>query len=101
MKNKFIVRKDGHVAWLIFDRPDKLNAMDIPGWREFGRLLDEIVELARDLAQVSENALLELAVDLTNVDFGFADRVLRFDQQNFHARFGEGVRVVPMFGLQY
>jgi enoyl-CoA hydratase len=41
MKNRFITSKDGHVAWIVFNRPEKLNALDIPGWREFGRLLDE------------------------------------------------------------
>ncbi len=30
---------DGHVAWLLFDRPDKLNAMTIESWREMGEAL--------------------------------------------------------------
>ena len=30
---------DGHVAWLLFDRPEKLNAMTIESWREMGEAL--------------------------------------------------------------
>ena len=30
---------DGHVAWLLFDRPEKLNAMTIDSWREMGEAL--------------------------------------------------------------
>ncbi|MFP6729248.1 MAG: enoyl-CoA hydratase-related protein [Alphaproteobacteria bacterium] len=30
---------DGHIAWLLFDRPDKLNAMTIDSWREMGEAL--------------------------------------------------------------
>jgi enoyl-CoA hydratase/carnithine racemase len=35
-------RIDGHVAWLIFDRPDKLNAMTIEMWGVMGDKLAEI-----------------------------------------------------------
>ena len=35
-------RVDGHVAWLILDRPDKLNAMTIESWRLMGQRLEEI-----------------------------------------------------------
>lgn len=35
-------RVDGHVAWLILDRPDKLNAMTIDAWRLMGQRLAEI-----------------------------------------------------------
>jgi enoyl-CoA hydratase len=45
IKNRFIVKKDGHIAWLIFDRPDKLNAMSSQGWRDFGR---HLLELSQD-----------------------------------------------------
>jgi len=44
IKNRFIVKKDGHLAWLIFDRPEKLNAMSSQGWRDFGRHLRELLE---------------------------------------------------------
>ena len=27
MSDRIIVKKDGHVAWLIFNRPDRLNSM--------------------------------------------------------------------------
>ena len=30
---------DGHIAWLLFDRPEKLNAMTIDSWREMGEAL--------------------------------------------------------------
>lgn len=43
MKNKFKIKKDGHIGWLIFDRPDKLNAMSGQGWRDFGKHLDELI----------------------------------------------------------
>ena len=33
---------DGHIAWLLFDRPDKLNAMTIESWREMGEALTAI-----------------------------------------------------------
>ncbi len=31
---RFIIRKSGHVAWLLFNRPDRLNAMTIDSWEE-------------------------------------------------------------------
>lgn len=33
-EDRFIVRKDGHIAWLIFNRPQQLNAMTIESWRQ-------------------------------------------------------------------
>jgi len=36
--------KAGDMAWLIFDRPEKLNAMTIATWREMGQHLDAIGE---------------------------------------------------------
>ena len=44
MENKFIVKKDEQIAWIIFDRPQKLNAMRSEGWREFGRILSELCD---------------------------------------------------------
>ncbi len=38
-------RVDGHVAWMVFDRPDKLNAMTIESWREMG---DKLAALGQD-----------------------------------------------------
>jgi enoyl-CoA hydratase len=32
--DRFIIRRDGHVAWLLFNRPDRLNAMTIESWAE-------------------------------------------------------------------
>lgn len=32
-------RKDGAIAWLVFDRPEKLNAMTIDSWAEMGEKL--------------------------------------------------------------
>ena len=32
-------RKDGAIAWLLFDRPEKLNAMTIESWAEMGEKL--------------------------------------------------------------
>tara|TARA_B100000676_G_scaffold311811_1_gene383203 strand:+ start:25057 stop:25875 length:819 start_codon:yes stop_codon:yes gene_type:complete len=43
IKNRFIVKKDGHIAWLIFDRPEKLNAMSSQGWRDFGAHLRDLI----------------------------------------------------------
>ncbi len=34
MSDRIIVKKDGHVAWLLLNRPDKLNAMTIDTWFE-------------------------------------------------------------------
>ena len=44
IKNRFVVEKDGHIAWLIFDRPEKLNAMSSQGWHDFGHHLRELIE---------------------------------------------------------
>ena len=30
---------DGHIAWLIIDRPEKLNAMTVKSWGEMGEAL--------------------------------------------------------------
>ena len=47
MTDAIKVKKDGHVAWLIFNRPDKLNAMTIETWF----LMDDLLrELDRDRA---------------------------------------------------
>ncbi|MGH6954546.1 MAG: enoyl-CoA hydratase/isomerase family protein [Alphaproteobacteria bacterium] len=42
---RIMVKKDGHVAWLIFNRPERLNAMTIETWRRMDELL---LELDRD-----------------------------------------------------
>jgi enoyl-CoA hydratase len=42
---RFIVRRDGHVAWLLFNRPDRLNAMTIDSW---GELCEHIAALDKD-----------------------------------------------------
>ncbi|MDZ7839712.1 MAG: enoyl-CoA hydratase/isomerase family protein [Gammaproteobacteria bacterium] len=44
MTDRFIVRRDGHVAWLIFNRPDRLNAMTIETWSEMGEHLRALNE---------------------------------------------------------
>jgi enoyl-CoA hydratase len=38
-------RKDGAIAWLVFDRPEKLNAMTIESWAEMG---EKLAALSRD-----------------------------------------------------
>ena len=35
--DRIVVKKDGHIAWLILNRPDRLNAMTVAAWK----LLDE------------------------------------------------------------
>ena len=35
MSDRMSVRIEGHVAWLTFNRPDRLNAMTIESWGEF------------------------------------------------------------------
>ena len=45
MSDRMSVRKDGHVAWLTFNRPDKLNAMTIESWGEFD---EHLIALDRD-----------------------------------------------------
>ena len=42
MSDRIKLRKDGHVAWLTFNRPDRLNAMTIATWFELGDLLREV-----------------------------------------------------------
>ena len=42
MTDAIKVKKDGHVAWLIFNRPDKLNAMTIETWFLMDDLLREL-----------------------------------------------------------
>jgi enoyl-CoA hydratase/carnithine racemase len=42
MSERFIVRRDGHVAWLIFNRPDRLNAMTIESWEQLDGILREL-----------------------------------------------------------
>lgn len=45
MNDRILVKKDGHVAWLIFNRPDRLNAMTIETW---SILDDELSRLNED-----------------------------------------------------
>ena len=44
MNDRIIVRRDGHVAWIVFNRPDRLNAMTIETWALMGRRLAELNE---------------------------------------------------------
>lgn len=37
--NEVICKKDGKVAWLILNRPEKLNAINIATWREIRRIV--------------------------------------------------------------
>lgn len=43
--DRFIVRRDGHVASILFNRPDRLNAMTIDSW---GELCDLIAALDKE-----------------------------------------------------
>ena len=36
---------DGHIAWLLFDRPEKLNAMTVESWGEMG---DALIALGKE-----------------------------------------------------
>jgi enoyl-CoA hydratase len=42
MSDRIICKKDGHVAWLVFNRPDRLNAMTIETWQLFDAHLTEL-----------------------------------------------------------
>ena len=44
-EDRFIVRKDGYIAWLIFNRPQRLNAMTIESW---GQMDEHLRELDQD-----------------------------------------------------
>ena len=39
MSDRFILEKQGHVTWLKFNRPERLNAMTIESWGEFNEHL--------------------------------------------------------------
>lgn len=45
MTDRILVQKDGHVAWLILNRPDRLNAMTIEAW---SLMNDELRKLNQD-----------------------------------------------------
>ena len=42
MAERIILKRDGHVAWLILNRPERLNAMTIESWQLMGRQLAEL-----------------------------------------------------------
>jgi len=42
MSDRMVVRKEGHVAWLVFNRPERLNAMTIATWTEMDERLAEL-----------------------------------------------------------
>ena len=42
MSERIIVRREGHVAWMLFNRPDRLNAMTIETWTLMDDLLREL-----------------------------------------------------------
>lgn len=44
MTDRIIVKRNGHVAWLIFNRPDRLNAMTIETWALMDDRLRELNE---------------------------------------------------------
>ena len=44
MEDRIILRRQDHVAWLIFNRPDRLNAMTIKTWQLMGRHLASLSE---------------------------------------------------------
>ena len=45
MSERIVVRKEGHIAWLLFNRPERLNAMTIETWGEFD---ERVLELDKD-----------------------------------------------------
>jgi enoyl-CoA hydratase len=44
MDDRIILRREEHVAWLIFNRPDRLNAMTIETWQIMGKHLAALSE---------------------------------------------------------
>ncbi len=44
MTSMIKIRKEGSVAWMLLDRPDKLNAMTIASWAEMGDRLNQLNE---------------------------------------------------------
>ena len=48
MSDRFILEKKGHVMWLRFNRPERLNAMTIESWGEFDEHL-AAVDADRDV----------------------------------------------------
>jgi len=42
MQERLLVRRDDAIAWMIFNRPDRLNAMTIATWQAMGRALAEL-----------------------------------------------------------
>jgi enoyl-CoA hydratase len=44
LQNRIIVQRDGGVASLVFNRPERLNAMTIETWQLMGRQLAELAE---------------------------------------------------------
>lgn len=42
MSDRILVEKVGHIAWMTLNRPEKLNAMTIDGWREMGAIIREL-----------------------------------------------------------
>jgi enoyl-CoA hydratase len=44
MTDRIIVKQDGHVGWLIFNRPERLNAMTIESWALMDEKLGELNE---------------------------------------------------------
>ncbi len=42
MEERILIRKEGHVAWMLFNRPERLNAMTIETWGLMDRLLHEL-----------------------------------------------------------
>ena len=41
-EERVFVREEGHVAWLIFNRPDRLNAMTVESWSRMSELLAQV-----------------------------------------------------------
>lgn len=42
MTNSIYTERDGAVASIILNRPDKLNALDLPDWRRIGEIMNEL-----------------------------------------------------------
>jgi hypothetical protein len=47
MSDRIVVRKEGHIAWLLFNRPERLNAMTFATWAEFDEKVSPRVHCRR------------------------------------------------------
>lgn len=68
-ENEIYLRKDGHIGWLIFNRPDVLNAMRMDSWALLDKRLAEVAEDPdlRVLILAGEGRAFLAGADLTDL----------------------------------